>query len=107
MLYMPTPSPKKDRAKPEVDDRRRSNREQVVTVGTIRPLTHDDASAEQVLVVDVSLHGVGFRSTRSLTLGTRFHIEIGVGPLHLTSRLKVIRNSERSDGTFDVGGEFC
>lgn len=73
----------------------------------IRPLNHDDAQPEQVLVTDVSLHGVGLRGTRSLAIGTRWAIEIGVGPLHLTSRLRVVRVEARKDGTFDIGGEFC
>jgi hypothetical protein len=88
-------------------ERRRSTREPVVTLGLIRPLTHDDAPTEQVLVTNVSLHGVGLRSTHDLPVGSRFGIEIGVGPLHLTSRLRVVRSVPRNDGTYDIGGEFC
>jgi len=88
-------------------ERRRSAREQVVTVGMVRALSHDDAGAEQVLVTNVSMHGVGFRSTRPLPVGYRFHVEIGVGPLHLNSRFRVVRCRIREDGTYDVGGEFC
>jgi hypothetical protein len=88
-------------------ERRRSTREPVITVGMIRPLTHDDAAPEQVLVTNVSLHGVGVRATSELPIGGRYHIEIGVGPLHLTSRLRVVRCRVRADGTYDVGGEFC
>ena len=88
-------------------ERRRSTRETVITVGLIRPLTHDDAAPEQVLVTNVSLHGVGVRTTRALPIAARYHIEIGVGPLHLTSRLRVVRCRLRHDGTYDVGGEFC
>jgi hypothetical protein len=88
-------------------ERRRSSRESVVTVGMIRPLNHDDATPEQVLVTNVSLHGVGLRSTRTLGVGARYHIEIGVGPLQLTSRLRVVRCRVRQDGTYDIGGEFC
>jgi hypothetical protein len=88
-------------------DRRRSTREPVVTLGTIRPLNHDDAATEQVLVTNVSLHGVGIRSSRALPIGTSWMIEIGVGPLHLTSRLRVVRTRVRTDGTYDIGGEFC
>lgn len=88
-------------------ERRRSTREPIVTHGVIRPLNHDDAAGEQVLVTNVSLHGVGIRSSRAIPIGTRWMIEIGVGPLHLTSRLRVIRARVRNDGTYDVGGEFC
>src|SRR5688572_6499892 len=88
-------------------ERRRSSRETVVTVGMIRPLNHDDATPEQVLVTNVSLHGVGLRSTRTLGVGARYHIEIGVGPLQLTSRLdrKSTRlNSSHSQISYAV---FC
>jgi hypothetical protein len=88
-------------------DRRRSTREPVVTVGMIRSLSHDDSSPEQVLVTNVSLHGVGVRSTRQLSVGTRWAIEIGVGPLHISSRMRIVRCRIRADGTFDIGGEFC
>jgi hypothetical protein len=58
-------------------------------------------------VTNVSLHGVGLRATRTLGVGARYHIEIGVGPLQLTSRLRVVRCRVRQDGTYDIGGEFC
>jgi hypothetical protein len=105
----PSPEPQQDatRLGDHGVERRRSTREPVITVGMIRPLTHDDAPPEQVLVTNVSLHGVGVRATRALPVGARYHIEIGVGPLHLTSRLRVVRCRLRHDGTYDVGGEFC
>jgi hypothetical protein len=98
------PQPESD---PVQMDRRRSSREPVVTVGMIRPLNHDDAAPEQVLVTNVSLHGVGVRATRPIGVGTRWAIEIGVGPLHITSRMRVVRTRLRSDGTYDIGAEFC
>ncbi len=100
----PKPQPASDDA--EID-RRRSTREPVVTVGMIRPLNHDDATPEQVLVSNVSMHGVGILSTRPLPIGSRWAIEIGAGPLHITSRLRVVRARVRNDGTYDIGGEFC
>jgi hypothetical protein len=100
----PNPS---DARPPTTVERRRSSREPVVTVGMIRRLSHDDEPSEQVLVTNVSLHGVGFRSTHLLPMGSRWAIEIGVGPLHLTSRLRVARSRARNDGTYDIGGEFC
>ena len=33
-------------------------------------------------------------------------IEIGVGPLHLTSQLHIVRNRTRPDGTYEIGAEF-
>jgi hypothetical protein len=89
------------------DDRRRSHREPVVTVGTLRVASDPTEAGRQVLVSDVSLHGVGMRTTFALEHGEFFHIEIGVGPLHLASRLKVVRVRSLRDGTYDIGGEFC
>src|SRR5215217_2092628 len=89
------------------DERRRSHREPVVTVGTLRTTTDPKEAGRQVLVSDVSLHGVGMRTTFALELAEIFMIEIGVGPLHLASRLRVVRVRSLPDGTFDIGGEFC
>jgi hypothetical protein len=87
-------------------ERRRSRREPVVTVGTLRSTDNPKAPGRQVLVNDVSLHGVGMRTTFALELGEFFIIEIGVGPLQLSSRMRVARVRELKDGTYDIGGEF-
>jgi hypothetical protein len=88
-------------------ERRRSHREPVVTHGTVRELDRPREAGRQVLVNDVSLHGVGIRATFEFQLEEYFTIEIGVGPLHLTSRMKIVRVRALPDGTFDIGGEFC
>jgi hypothetical protein len=92
-------------------ERRRSTREPVITPGTLRALTdrgqHSLDPGQQVLVTDVSLHGVGFRSHQLLSADTKYTIEIGVGPLHLRSRMRVVRIRRRADGTYDIGAEFC
>ena len=107
-------APAQARAEGEAQDqggieRRRSTREPVFTHGLLRSLERDAGgnSPEQVMVTDVSLHGVGFRSPRKLPLGMTFEIEIGVGPLHLASKLCVVRARPRADGTWDIGAEFC
>jgi len=76
-------------------------------VGTIRTCNDSREAGRQILVSDVSLHGVGIRTTFSLELDEMFSIEIGVGPLHLASRMKVVRVRRLVDGTYDIGGEFC
>lgn len=88
-------------------DRRRSKREYVFTPGQIRCLEQARPSTQHVTVTDVSLHGVGFRCTQQLALDAMFEIEIGVGPLHLSSRMRIVRSLRRDDGTWDSGGEFC
>jgi hypothetical protein len=88
-------------------ERRRSKREPVTTVGMIRALDADEPERpRQVMVSDVSLHGVGFRCTKKLDAELLYVIEIGVGPLHLTSQFRIVRNRVRPDGTYDVGAEF-
>src|SRR3954452_22959080 len=56
------------------DERRRSHREPVVTVGTLRAASDSKEAGRQVLVSDVSLHGVGMRTTFELALGEIFMI---------------------------------
>ena len=88
-------------------DRRRSHREPVVTTGTIKSAERTgNGEEQQVLVTDVSLHGVGLRSSTELTMGAMYFIEIGVGPLYLSSKMRVVRSVPRTDGTWDIGGEF-
>ena len=89
-------------------ERRRSTREAMVTRGTLRAVMGlQNDPALEVLVVDVSLHGVGLRSAESLQVGDLYQVEIGAGPLHLTSRARVVRCRLRRDGNFDIGAEFC
>jgi hypothetical protein len=87
-------------------ERRQSGREAAVTPGLLRSLDEPRSTSQQVLVMDVSLHGVGFRSARKLATGSRFEIEIAEGTLRLTSRLHVVRTVLRLDGTYEIGGEF-
>ena len=89
-------------------ERRRSTREPMVTRGTLKPVMGlQSESPLEVLVVDVSLHGAGLRSAESIQVGDLYQIEIGAGPLHLTSRARIVRCRLRRDGNFDIGAEFC
>ena len=97
-------------------DRRRSGREEVVTLGRLVPddtyhavclsRLRNAADATKVLVLDVSLHGCRFRCPDPLEVGDFHRIEINVGPLRLSSRLRVTRTTCRGDAAYDVGGEF-
>ena len=105
MLQEPTTG--EEQIESDGGDRRRSHREPVVTVGTLRTTDNPREAGRQVLVNDVSLHGVGIRTTFALELDDSFTIEIGVGPLHLSSRMKIVRVRSLADGTYDIGAEFC
>lgn len=91
-----------------VGERRRSYREPVTTAGIIVSVTAGiPSNPRHVMVTDVSLHGLGFRIGEYLMRDTVFKVEIGVGPLQLRGKFRVVRIRQRVDGTYDVGGEFC
>jgi hypothetical protein len=87
-------------------ERRRSPRQAHPTVATVTRMGTGPAHALQVMVINVSLHGVGFRSPVSFDDGALYQIRIGTGPLLLESRLRVVSSRHRADGLHDVGGEF-
>jgi hypothetical protein len=89
-------------------NRRRSTRELAMTRGLLRSASAGTrGTSQEAMVTNISLHGVGLISTLELLEGEFFYIEIGVGPLHLTSRMRVVRCEARPDGYFDAGCEFC
>ena len=93
---------------PRARERRRSVRWEHHTVGAVRSEgTPANAVGLQVMVVNVSLGGVGFRSPAAFDVGTRHSLRIGTGPLYLTSRFEVVSCRRRADGLFDVSGSFC
>ena len=103
----PTTSPNGRPSDRGVIDRRRSIRHPLGATGTV---TLDESPTDprqlQVMVMNVSLHGVGFRSAVAFTEGATFQMRIGAGPLHLSSRFQVVSSRMRGDGTWDVGGKF-
>ena len=87
-------------------ERRRSHRETVIAIGKLMPVGRDDAEPQKVLVTDVSLHGCDFRCDLPPADDVAYQIELHLGPLSLTSRLRITRQRRRTDGTFELGGEF-
>ena len=88
-------------------ERRRSMRHPLAASGliTLDP-TAADPKQLQVMIINVSLHGVGFRSPAGFTVGDRHSVRIGAGPLHLSSNFEVVNVCERQDGMYDVGAKF-
>jgi len=88
-------------------ERRRSIRHPLAASGliTIDPRSEDPRQL-QVMIINVSLHGVGFRSPVTFAVGDRHSVRIGAGPLHLSSNFEVVNVSERQDGMYDVGAKF-
>jgi hypothetical protein len=105
---MPTKT-KKSEASQVTDgaERRRSYREPVYTIGRISCVDADGVCNQEVMVTDVSLGGCGFRCHVELDEASVYEIEIGVGPLHLSSKLRIVRTRLRSDGSYDIGAQFC
>jgi len=94
-------------ARAQMLDRRRGTRHTLGTVGVMlsdRPGGSD--LGFQVMIVDVSLSGVGFRSPADFTPGAVWRIRIGTGPIFLSSRAKIVSSRPRQDGTFDIGAAF-
>lgn len=90
-------------------DRRRSTRHSLGAHGLVVPdprRPQVSGSSLQVLVMNVSLHGVGFRSPAEFIPGTYYGLKIGAGPLNLTSTLQIVCSRMREDGLWDVGARF-
>ena len=94
----------------EAMDRRRSLRQSHATLAVILPDTTGPSAQEppqlQVMLIDISRHGVGFRSPASFDPGAVHRIRIGTGPLYLESRLRIASCRPRQDGLYDIGAEF-
>ena len=106
----PTTAPKNATGRPADEggiERRRSIRHPLGATGTVTLDEHaTDPRQLQVMVLNVSLHGVGFRSPVEFTEGAIHQMRIGAGPLHLSSKFEVVSSRRREDGTWDVGGTF-
>ena len=89
------------------DERRRSIRHPLGASGVISlDLNATDPKQLQIMVINVSLHGVGFRSPVVFEVGERHAVRIGAGPLHLTSNFEVVSVRRREDGMYDIGAKF-
>ena len=88
-------------------DRRRSIRHEHIVPAWLSPEAGNPQSKQQqVDVFNLSLGGVGFTSDKPLDEGADFWIIVGNGPLHVSSRMRVVSARQRDDGRWDVGGEF-
>jgi hypothetical protein len=87
------------------DDRRRSLRQPLCAAGSVIDEANHGKSLD-VVVLNVSTSGVAFRAPVRFNFGTCYKLRIGNGPLHLTSRLKVVDSREREDGVYEIAGRF-
>src|SRR5689334_5478580 len=82
----------------QLQERRRSTRQSLGAAGLLIADNGQFHCQLQVLVMNVSLGGVGFRSPIAFKPGSEFTLRIGSGPLHLQSKLKIISSRTREDG---------
>ena len=88
-------------------ERRKSTRQPLGAVGLLSAEGESQFKNQlEVLVLDVSLGGVGFRAPVAFRVGATYALRIGSGPLHLKARLRIVSSRNRDDGMFDVGAKF-
>ena len=78
-----------------------------VTAKGLLSMDRFDEEGQMVEVFDLTLQGIGFRSPATLEIGGYHQILVMAGPLRLSSRLRVVSVRPYSDGTYEVGAEFC
>jgi hypothetical protein len=87
-------------------DRRRRARLRSRVIGWLVG-DHGADEAREILVRDVSRHGVGFETNWMLRLEQVIRVRIGLGPLRLAREARVVNIRRLGNGTFAVGAEFC
>jgi len=92
---------------PAAAERRRSVRHEHLVPAWLSPEAGNPrGKQQQVEVYNLSLGGVGFTTDEAMDEGTDHWIIVGNGPLHVSSRMRVVSCRVRDDGRYDVGGEF-
>jgi len=92
---------------PAEQERRRSSRDPYSVVAWLSPDAETkNGRQRQVLVTNLSLHGVGFTASTALDVGAIHWIVVGAGPLRASSRLRVVNCRQKQAGGYEVGGEF-
>jgi len=90
-----------------VEDRRRSLRHDHHTPAWLSPEAQTrNGKARQVMVTDLSLHGVGFIAATSLEVEGIHWMVVGAGALRASSRVRIVNCRPAPDGGYEVGGEF-
>ena len=64
------------------------------------------SSQQEVIVTDLSLHGVGFTAPKKLARDDFHWIVIASDRMSLSTRLRVVSCRDNGAGAFEVGAEF-
>lgn len=89
-----------------VDDRRRSERVDQRVPGWVSGADRS-SRGQNVLVCDMSMHGIGFHDPANrYRVGSTHWLVVNGGALRVSTRIKVVSCRERDDGGFYVGASF-
>jgi hypothetical protein len=103
----PEPASGRDADAETNPERRRSPRQQRTTSAWISASSGSQkGNGFYVLIRDLSLHGTGFVSDRELRKNDTHWLIIADQSLRLSTRLRVVNQTPRNDGKWNVGGEF-
>jgi PilZ domain len=90
-------------------ERRRSPRQTLVAQAVIKPDVSVTVPALVTtgFVSNISMGGIGFHTRKPLAVGEKFRVNLELGPMKWSSRMKVVACTPHpKSGTFDVGAEF-
>jgi hypothetical protein len=88
-------------------DRRRSERRPTKSTATLYSAGEGSARlCKRVAIIDLSLHGVGFRFDEPLDVRRNYSLEIRTEQMNLTARIRIVSCRPRDDAHYDVGAEF-
>jgi PilZ domain len=87
-------------------DRRRSDRHSINASAWVSTEPGTRGANMQVVVGDLSLHGVGFSADQKFEKGAIHWMVLAAGGLRASSRLRVVSCRESVNGNFECGGEF-
>ena len=96
----------KAKAKSKKVERRRTPRETHVAPAVLQPPSGDASFDRGVQVQDLSLGGVGFRSSEKFDVGETYRITLGKGPLFLNARVRIVNCRQVAYRLYHVGAEF-
>ncbi|HZN64147.1 MAG TPA: PilZ domain-containing protein [Tepidisphaeraceae bacterium] len=102
----PAPAAEKTEAKSKKVERRRTPRETHVAPAVLQPPSGDASFDRGVQVQDLSLGGVGFRSSEKFDVGEIYRITLGKGPLFLNARVRIVNCRQVAYRLYHVGAEF-
>ena len=91
-----------------VEDRRRSERVDERMPGWISGESNDrSAKGSAVMVVDMSMHGVGFHdAAHHYRVGSTHWLVVNGGAMRMSTRVKIVSCRESDEGGFYIGAKF-